>query len=492
MKAALKAFLKTLSGSVGAISFGIIATKIIASFSGPAGLGLFSILRQINQTCLGIASFQGVNPIVHGLSTKQSFEKSSYVISVGMTLLASTAIFSLIFWAFTPHLSILILDSSNPEDHFLIRGLIIAISFGIGTVFFTGILNSRRQIGRIALVQSVSGLGAALIAYPALLFFGVKEGSLLIIISIALFGFLSGLIFLIKDQQIKFKITSVLASINPKYIKQFLTYGITLVLAGLSATGTILLIRTLLLRYMGYTVVGMFDAAWTIGNSYFLLILSSLGTYFFPTLAQMRDPEEKDIFIKNTLRLMLLIEVPVIIVMLVIKPMLIELFYTSEFIPSLTLLRWFFIGDFFKAFGWVLATNMQINSDYKTYFFLELFSNALLACGGYLSLFVFNNIEGIGLTYLFLYFTYFLFCIFFSIIRYKISFIKTDLMLYGTGLFIIILTSYFTWNNIKPTAISFLVAISCVIFYLFFNTSSKERQQFIKFSKSISRQMKIK
>jgi O-antigen/teichoic acid export membrane protein len=243
---------------------------------------------------------------------------------------------------------------------------------------------------------------------------------------------------------------------------------------------------------MGYTVVGMFDAAWTIGNSYFLLILSSLGTYFFPTLAQMRDPEEKDIFIKNTLRLMLLIEVPVIIVMLVIKPMLIELFYTSEFIPSLTLLRWFFIGDFFKAFGWVLATNMQINSDYKTYFFLELFSNALLACGGYLSLFVFNNIEGIGLTYLFLYFTYFLFCIFFSIIRYKISFIKTDLMLYGTGLFIIILTSYFTWNNIKPTAISFLVAISCVIFYLFFNTSSKERQQFIKFSKSISRQMKIK
>ena len=71
----LKSFSKTSTGSVLSMAFGAVTIKIIAVLTGPQGVGIFSILKDISQTLTLAFSLSGNVAIVKNLSSGKNKNK---------------------------------------------------------------------------------------------------------------------------------------------------------------------------------------------------------------------------------------------------------------------------------------------------------------------------------------------------------------------------------------------------------------------------------
>ena len=61
---------RTAFGQFFGLFFGAIAIKLLAVITGPAGVGLYSVLRQLQQMLSSMASIGGQNAVVQGLSSQ--------------------------------------------------------------------------------------------------------------------------------------------------------------------------------------------------------------------------------------------------------------------------------------------------------------------------------------------------------------------------------------------------------------------------------------
>ena len=178
MKELLKAILKTGSGTIGTVLFGILTTKIIAVFTGPSGIGLFSLLRQTQQTLTGLATMQGNTALVQGLSSRDESVKSAYAGTVAVLFILIGAVVCLALWFLSPDLAVMILNRKDAQAVWLIRGLIPSILSASAVMYLGSLLNSFRAIGRLAFVQLLSSAGGAAAAYPLVVWVGTPWGLL--------------------------------------------------------------------------------------------------------------------------------------------------------------------------------------------------------------------------------------------------------------------------------------------------------------------------
>lgn len=78
MRNILKAFTKTVSGTAVSLLIGTLSVKIIASIIGCAGIGLYSILRQIQTTTLIEATMSGQTALVQGGAKRKGKDRDIY------------------------------------------------------------------------------------------------------------------------------------------------------------------------------------------------------------------------------------------------------------------------------------------------------------------------------------------------------------------------------------------------------------------------------
>lgn len=122
---------KTGIGQLLGLLLGAVSVKLLAVLAGPAGVGLFSVLRNLQQTLSSIASLGGQNAVVQGLSShsglaRQQFLLSSfYVFVLGSVLLC----FSVLVGA--DLIALWLFDGQHASA---VRWLVIPV--GLGTLLF--------------------------------------------------------------------------------------------------------------------------------------------------------------------------------------------------------------------------------------------------------------------------------------------------------------------------------------------------------------------
>jgi PST family polysaccharide transporter len=79
----------------------------------------------------------------------------------------------------------------------------------------------------------------------------------------------------------------------------------------------------------------------------------------------------------RALRLAVIVSVPLIVALIVFKPLAIRVLYSGEFLPALELLRWTLFGDYLRVAGWVLATTLFARADMRAYLACEVAWNAM-------------------------------------------------------------------------------------------------------------------
>ena len=214
--------------------------------------------------------------------------------------------------------------------------------------------------------------------------------------------------------------------------------------------------------------------------TYVSLILGSLATYYLPTLGALRPGPECGPLIARFWRLVVLVMIPAVTGVIVLKPLIVHLLYSSEFGSALDTLRWMLLGDYFKVATWALALPLVAFARARAYFLIEASWNVTLLVGSLIAIFVTHRPEGIGLAFTIGYVGYFCFVAIDSHRRYRLPELGALLSTWAGGLVLVILASAANWTaqTVNWPAAAAWIAIALV--YVWFHVKPDERQALLK------------
>lgn len=482
MREIIKAIFKTGSGSIINIILGVISSKILAVVLGSSGVGLYSLINQTLATAATAGTMGGQTALVQGLASKQGAEKDNYLITVFWIFVCGAVSIALVFLLFSPLIAQTIFASNDGKTISLVRWMALPAILTIIYSYLVSLLNGFRAIGRLAIGQVIISIVTVSLMYPVSKL--VSTGYIIAFILMISASTMGGIIFCLtvahKEKWLNPLIVNFIPKFDKEAIKHFYHIASTTLIISLITTGILLSIRTMIIRHGGYSSAGIFSVAWGLSMMYVTIVLGSFGTYYFPTLSGISDITSRNNLVQNLFRISLLLIIPLIVTIIVLKSLLITVLYTYEFIPSLKIIRWMLLGDYFKVSSWVLAMPMLAYRDMKVFFWTELIWYIGLLVFSYIGIFYYNDMQLIGIAFLVLYVFHFGYAIYYAHNKHSIVLTSNPLVHWVLGLLLIIVASWQTWEDTQVNWISAPIWIAFAIGFSWMALNSGEKSKLIK------------
>ena len=452
---------KTAGGQFFGLLFGAVAVKLLAILAGPAGVGLYSVLRQLQQMLSSVGSIGGQNAVVQGLSSHTGEERQRFFLSTLYVFL----VMSLVVGGAVLASADLIAQWVLAGDHAsAVRWLVIPVTLGTLLFFLRGVLTADMQYGSVAIINLLTGLGAAVVALPAGLAFTHGYPNLLVLLVSG------GLVPALAVAFIHVRRLGYLASFSElaprgasrEATRRFLRVALPSLLSLMLTMGCVLVVRARAVHLYGLEGAGQFDAAWSISAMYLALFLTSLQSYLLPELSKTDKGEALHAALSKAFHFALMLSLPLIVGLVVFKPLVMNLLFSKAFVPALDVLRWVLLGDFVRVLGWVMSTALMARADMKGYALAEgLWSLVFVSCA---LLLLPYGIEWVGVAYLLGYVAY---LVFLGWRLWQVHGARLELRRVGqwfAALGLIILVSWLCWDEQRMFSLSMLMIFPAMLF----------------------------
>jgi len=351
----------------------------------------------------------------------------------------------------------------------------IPVWFALARTYIQGCLNGFRSIWRLAKTQIVAAAVGAFVAYPfsAMVVNGNPSGFVLLSAVSAAVGLLAGLHYLRK-------INGFYPNLWKAQYWEFSAAKEFILIAGaLSITGIVgvissLIVKAIIVRNGGLVDAGLFEASWGLGVMYVTIILSSFGTYVLPKLSSLGEGGQVSLISRVT-KLTTIVSIPLIVLVVCVKPLVISIFFSQEFLPTLKMFRWMLIGDYLKISGWVFAMVLVANRYIGALILSSVLWDLGLLLSVWLSYEYSMGIELIGFSIMALHALSLAF--YYSYIRKKIciALSRKLLFIWVLGLILIIFVSTITWetNVVNWAQLSMFLLVSCGVAFFALEVQDK-------------------
>ena len=449
MRDILKAATKIGFGTLAGLLASVITGKVLALELGAAGIGLYGVLRQLLQTLTMVGTFNGQSALVQGIARRTTeIEQVRFSGSVFCLQMAMATTVALILLICAPWLGPMLIPHLQAVA--MLRWIAVAMLVSVANLYIIGLLNGYRLVDSIVKYQVYGVIATLLLVYPSVLLIrnGHTFGFLLMLVGSAAFITITASRFLRRLGHLP-KIRDLAVRRNDA--TQFMGMSTALSIAGIVATGAQFAQSWIVAKWMGLEHAGQFWAAWTLSMSYLTLVLGAMGTYYLPSLSRITDSENRNELIRTYLKLVLMFVPLLVSIVILLKPWVIQLMFSSAMLPSLDIMRWMLIGDYFKAISYVMAYPMLAFNDMKWFLWSDIvFSLGMvganfgwIASGG--------NMEGLGMIFMFAYISFLVVAISYMKIKNGFNVSYNEIVWFSSGLVLVILVSVSTWDS---TAVS--------------------------------------
>lgn len=350
---------------------GMVKMKTIAVLLGPSGVGTISLFTSsiglVGQfTSFGIQQ-AGVREIAraNGAADLNSLAKSVTVLrrfcwvtgAVGwLTAIALSRWLSL--WSF---------DSSEKAPLIALLGvtlLVGAISGGQAAL-----IQGTRRIGDLARMSVLaSGLSTAL---SIAVYLAWRERG--IVPALILSSVLSLLVSWWFSRKIALPhMTHVSGKETLSAAKSLAGLGFAMMWGGMLAAVVDIAVRGLVVRNCGIEGTGIYQAAWTLSGMFGGFVIGAMGADFYPRLSSMtNDHQSMNRIVNEQIEIGVLLTLPGLLATLFFGPLVILVFYSSEFGPAAQLLPWFVMGVFCQVVSWPLGFTILAKGASRWFFFTQ-------------------------------------------------------------------------------------------------------------------------
>lgn len=373
----------------------LIRVKFVTLFLGPAGMGVSSLFNTSSQTIQQFAGL-GLNlAIVKEVAARKNDQNSlHHAISVAKTIVLITSLIgALVCLIFAVPLSRITFGNDEFEWQFTLLAVVIFLGvLGQGYLSILQGMHEVKLISRSTIVGSLSGL---LIGVPLYAIFGVN-GIVPAMLVLVLSMFITYVVSLRKVLP-GFKRSFVWQEHKP-LVKKLLSLGLILMASDAIGTACNYLINLFIRVFGELENVGLYQAANSVTNQYSGMVFTAMMLDFFPRLSAVASDNSKVKEIVNRqLEIVSLVATPLICLLILSSPLVIEVLLTSQFRPILELMRWLGLGVLVKAMMFPLGYIAFAKDNKKLFFWMEgIFLNFLTL---FLSCFFYWRFGLIGLGY---------------------------------------------------------------------------------------------
>jgi len=375
------------------LMIGIVSSKIIAIYIGPAGMaitGNFSNFLSITSTIASGATNGGI--VKYVAEYHNNDQKKTGIINTALFIAAfCSVIISIPIFFFSEFLSSYFLKNITYAGIFKIYALTLIMFAFNGTLL--AIINGHKDIKRYTVANittSVTGFAftALLIIffqlYGALMAMAIAQSILLLIT----------LFFFVNSKWYSRSFLKLRADkISVKKLSKFSLMSLTTIMTGPIAQLTL---RNHIINNYSAKVAGYWESVTKISAIYLMVITTSLITYYLPRLSEIQDKNElrKEIFqgYKFLVPLTILLSATIF----VSRDLIIKILFTPEFLPVREFFTFQLIGDVFKIASFILSYLIFAKAMGKLFIVSEIFFT-LTYVG--LSFFFMHNFGAIGITY---------------------------------------------------------------------------------------------
>ena len=461
MRDLLKAIVKTGSGSLATVLFGMATVKLIAWHLGPEALGSFSLTRQIVLAGSALFITGGQTALVQGISSRVGKDRDEFTSTCFILLSGGSLALGAIFFLLNAVIGRVLFPGLGAAIP--IAAIAIATSGPMASVF--GALNATKRIGRLAIAQA---LNAAALAAAVSLMLPVLRSDRPIWFAVVLAasqfpGLLLGAFFLWRDHSLRLSL-----QLSSAAATKFAKFAFATVTAAALQSWTVLGIRSSVATHLGLGSAGVFDAGWSISMVYVMLILGSFSTYYLPTLASANTSSSR--LMNDVLHTTLLLVVPLIALVMGLRPLVLVVLYSREFLTASSMMHWMLIGDFFKVLSFVLAVPMLARADLRAFLAGEIGWNLVMLIGSRIALSRGLGIEALGIVFAVSYAAYFIYALVYCARVLRWYWPRDLVVELLSALVVLAIVSKVTWSvrelTWTPTVGCFLAAIAQVVLVL--------------------------
>jgi enterobacterial common antigen flippase len=336
------------------IFVGMIRTKAIAVLLGPAGFGLFGLFGSIatlTQTFAGMGvNSSGVRQIAAAISSGDTELVAQTAVVLRRISLLLGLIGAVLLALFSRQISVLSFGSAAHTKEVAL--LSIAVFFSSVSAGQGALIQGMRRIPDLAKMSVLGAIYGSLISV-SLVYFLRSRGVAPALVVIALMTTATSWWY---SRKIRIHIPSMSAADVIAEAAALLKLGFAFMSSGLMTMGVAYVVRIVLLHKVGYSAIGLYQSAWTLGGLYVGFILQAMGADFYPRLtASAHDNTACNRLVNEQAQVGLLLAGPGVIATLTFAPVVIALFYSTKFGAAVGMLRWICLGSILQVVTWPMG-----------------------------------------------------------------------------------------------------------------------------------------
>lgn len=409
------------AGVFGSAFLWLLSFKAVAYWMGPEGVGLFSQLRQMAQAATVGATFGGTNSVVQGLvERKDEFARTQFRKAATRLVGTTGAGVVLVMAAAAPQLTAFFLSSSAPELVATVRWIALAVFLNIGGTYALAVLNGYRSYFYLALAQ-IAGPAALLAMLAGASFLHLSADPQFLAGTFVFCYAMTCLVGAFGVSRLSNLTANLSVGILPKAQScAFIRFALSNLVAALSTTLTLLLIRSWVIQAKGLAFAGLFDAGWTLTFNYTTLLLTACSVIYLPLLTAATRPQDQKACMLKTAYLVFGAGILTCYSMVLFREPLIQLLYSSQFQGSGQVLMVLTIAVIFRGASWVYGTMILATRNARVLLISDIALNLLLLATTRYALDSFASLEALSWAFVMPNFVYLVFVVEYARLKNKL------------------------------------------------------------------------
>ena len=333
---------------------GMVRTKLVAILIGPLGIGLvvtYQAMQQMIGTIagLGIGS-SAVRDISMAITKGDDETVGRAVLTLRRISLFTGLLGALAMVALALPLSHYTFGSDEHALNIAMLGVIIL--FGNIQGGQTALIQGMRRIGDLARLRVIGAVSGAVVSVTLYAWLGL-EGIVPALVSLSLLQLITAWYFARRVTVPKVDMTW-LESLRAA--GGMIRLGLAFMWSGVLVAVVAYLTRAFITQEVSLEAVGIFGAAFALSGMFINFILDAMGADYFPRLSALsHDHTSMNRLVNEQSEIGLLLAVPGLLATLTLAPWIIQVFYTSEFMPASDLLQWFTLGCLGRVISWPMG-----------------------------------------------------------------------------------------------------------------------------------------
>lgn len=336
------------------IAVGIVRTKAMAVLLGPAGFGLMGLYGSIIELVLSIVSLgigsSGVRQIAEAAASDDTKRIGRTAVVLRRTAVVLGVLGMMVTVVFAKPLSMLTFGNA---DHASAVALLSAAVFFRAVAAGQGaLIQGLRRVADLAKLGIMGAVLGAPVAIGVVWLFG-EAGIAPALIAVAAVGLAVSWWY---SRKISISPPAMSFPEMRREAASLLKLGFAFMASGVLMMAAAYAVRTIVLRMEGLEAAGFYSAAWTLGGLYVGIILQAMGADFYPRLVgSATDHPRCNRLVNEQTRISLLLAGPGVIATLTFAPLVIAIFYSTEFGGAVEVLRWFCLGIALRVITWPIG-----------------------------------------------------------------------------------------------------------------------------------------